>query len=106
MHFHGIFLSHHFLWCKLNFSFFKEKLVDNICDNNSEGNVIFTNYSNLLLLTGVKVFLKSPAEAQHILGRIFQLCEKTHRNKVIFYVNLLRQHASLCRQQILSINDN
>ena len=67
--------------------------------------------SELLLLAGVKVFLHSPAETQHILGRIFQLC-LTHndaddhvKDKVRFYAQLLRHRAGLC-QQILSIKAN
>ena len=61
--------------------------------------------SELLLLTGVKVFLNSPAESQHILGRIFQLYHQNgnnhdHQQKVLFYTHLLKQHADLCQKQI------
>ena len=66
--------------------------------------------SELLLLAGVKVFLHSPAETQHILGRIFQLC-LTHnddhvKDKVRFYAQLLRHRPELLCQQILSIKAN
>jgi len=61
--------------------------------------------SELLLLTGVKVFLNSPAESQHILGRIFQLYHQNgnnhdHQQKILFYTHLLKQHADLCQKQI------
>ena len=55
---------------------------------------------DLLLVTGIKVFLKSPAESQHVLGGIFQRCSQNHderlKEKVVFYSKLLHQHPELC----------
>jgi hypothetical protein len=52
----------------------------------------------LLLLTGVKVFLKSPAESQHVLGCIFRTCNEVGTpdmvDKVAFYSNLLQHQQS------------
>ena len=72
-------------------------------------NDVLNNNLDLLLVTGVKVFLQSPAETQHILGRIFHYANQQVgtaadvSDKLHFYSNLLQNHSALCRKTLLQI---
>ena len=65
------------------------------------------NHLDLLLITGVKIFLQSPAESQHILGKIFQLGHQQVgtsadvSQKLTFYGKLLQNHHNDCREILL-----
>ena len=72
-----------------------EKLLDTLTEDELK------EQSQLLLLTGVKVFAKSPAESQHILGRIFEICAQNGmEEKVEFYGKLLTKHTDLFKKII------
>ena len=63
---------------------------------------------DLLLLSGVKVFLQSPAESQHILGRIFHMCHQLQvgtaedvSEKLAFYSKLLQKYPEHCQKMLI-----
>ena len=72
-----------------------EKILDTLTEDELKAQ------SQLLLMTGVKVFAKSPAESQHILGRIFEICAQNGmEEKVGFYGKLLTKHTDLFKKII------
>ena len=66
---------------------------------------------DLLLLSGVKVFLQSPAESQHILARIFHLCHQQVgtaedvSEKLIFYSKLLKNYPEQCQKMLITTSN-
>ena len=69
-------------------------ILEKILQDVPEENV--TQYCDLLLLTGVKIFAKSPAETQHILGQIFEISiQNGLKEKVEFYSKVLKNHSDL-----------
>ena len=75
-----------------NSPYILEKILETLTEDELK------SHGQLLLLTGVKVFAKSPADSQHILGRIFEICAQNGmEEKVGFYGKLLTKHADLFR---------
>ena len=75
-----------------NSPYILEKILETLTEDELK------SHGQLLLLTGVKVFAKSPADSQHILGRIFEICAQNGmEEKVGFYGKLLTKEADLFR---------
>lgn len=78
-----------------------EKLMNMLPEESLKTNL------DLLLLSGVKVFLQSPAETQHILGRIFHLCHQQAgtaediSEKLVFYSKLLHKYPEHCQKTLI-----
>jgi len=80
-----------------------EHLLKNRCDTFPECSMLLTT----LLTACCRLFLKRPAEYQHILGSVFELCMSSSdanvHDKAAMYYTLLSTDIQLARSVILPV---
>jgi AP-4 complex subunit beta-1 len=77
-----------------------ENLLDNFSNDIQSSEIIYS-----LLLSGCKLFFKTPGEMQMILGRIFEMILKNYmdvdlRDRTYYYYNLMEKDIELAEQII------
>jgi len=80
-----------------------EHVLKNRCDTSPECSILLTT----LLTACCRLFLKRPAEYQHILGSVFELCMNSSdanvHDKAAVYYTLLSTDIQLARSVILPV---
>ena len=80
-----------------------EHVLKNCCNTSPESSMLLTS----LLTACCRLFLKRPAEYQHILGRVFELCmnasDANVHDKAAMYYTLLFTDIQLARSVILPV---